>query len=64
MNEPEGEPRARVKPDLLTRVVTVNIGLEEFYDSLREQKAEVIHVAWRPPAAGDADSIELLDNLL
>jgi FdrA protein len=31
----------------------INVGIESFYDSLRTQGAEVVHVDWRPPALGN-----------
>jgi len=34
-------------------VAAINVGLESFYDSLREQGAEAVHVDWKPPAGGD-----------
>jgi hypothetical protein len=44
--------------------VAVNIGVEDFAHSLRTQGAEVIQVEWTPPAGGDREMIELLDQLL
>jgi hypothetical protein len=44
--------------------VAVNIGVEDFADSLRTQGAEVIQVDWSPPAGGDRELMELLDQLL
>ena len=41
----------------------INIGAETFYDSLKEQGVEVIHVDWHPPAGGDPDLAKLLDKL-
>jgi len=34
-------------------VAAINVGLESFYDSLREQGAAAVHVDWKPPAGGD-----------
>ena len=34
-------------------VAAINVGLETFHESLREQGAESVHVDWRPPAGGD-----------
>ena len=34
-------------------VAAINVGLESFYDSLREQGAQAVHVDWKPPAGGD-----------
>ncbi len=41
----------------------VNVGLEWFYRSLLSQGAKAVHVAWRPPAGGDAKIADLLDRL-
>lgn len=41
----------------------INIGAQIFYESLKEQGIEVIHVEWQPPAGGDIELIELLDKL-
>ena len=56
---------ARKTPDLLAdEIRIVNIGLREFYDSLVEQKVEVVHVEWKPPAEGDREMLDILDQLL
>ena len=44
--------------------VAVNMGVEDFANSLRTQGAEVIQVEWAPPAGGDREMMELLDQLL
>jgi len=44
--------------------VAVNIGVSNFAESLRLQGIEVVHVNWAPPAGGDPEMIELLDQLL
>lgn len=49
---------------LQEQVKVVNIGLELFAESLRQQGIEVTHVAWQPPARGDAELINILDALL
>ena len=41
----------------------INIGAKIFYDSLREQGVNTIHVDWRPPAGGDLDLAKLLEKL-
>ena len=45
-------------------LIIVNIGLINFAESLLEQNAEVIHIDWEPPAGGDEEMINLLDELL
>jgi hypothetical protein len=44
--------------------VVVNIGVKDFANSLKTQGAEVTQVDWSPPAGGDREMIELLDQLL
>jgi FdrA protein len=44
----------KVEAEFLSQpVAAINVGLESFYDSLREQGAEAVHVEWKPPAGGD-----------
>jgi len=45
-------------------IVVVNVGLSQFAKSLEEQDVEVVQVDWIPPAGGDKEMMELLDNLL
>jgi hypothetical protein len=45
-------------------LVVVNLGLRKFAASLEEQKVEVVQVDWVPPAGGDKELMELLDQLL
>ena len=44
--------------------LAVNIGVEDFANSLKAQGAEVIQVDWTPPAGGDREMMDLLDQLL
>jgi FdrA protein len=44
--------------------VAINIGVQDFADSLKSQGVEVVHMNWSPPAGGDPDLIDLLDRLL
>jgi len=41
----------------------VNAGLEGFYNELREQGVQAVHVDWRPPAGGDVALIDKLSRL-
>jgi FdrA protein len=43
---------------------TINIGVYEFAESLQAQGVETVHVNWSPPAGGDPELIDLLDQLL
>jgi FdrA protein len=44
-------------------LAAVNIGLESFHDSLKEQGAEVIQVDWRPPAGGNEKLMDILARM-
>jgi len=44
--------------------MAINIGIYDFAESLQNQGAEVVHVFWAPPAGGDPEMMELLDQLL
>ena len=44
-------------------VAGINIGLESFFDSLKEQGAEVVQVDWRPPASGDERLMDILSKM-
>lgn len=51
--------------ELLNRpLVVINLGLDKFAQNLEDQRVEVVRVEWRPPAGGDQEMIELLDQLL
>lgn len=45
-------------------IVVINLGLKKFAESLEEQKVEVVQVDWAPPAGGDKEMMDLLDQLL
>ena len=49
---------------LHTPLVVINLGLKKFAESLEEQEIEVVQVDWIPPAGGDKDMQDLLDQLL
>ena len=51
-------------PYLLKQVNVVNIGLEQFFISLKDQEVNVTHVSWSPPAGGDKELAAILDKLL
>lgn len=51
--------------DLLQKkIVVINLGLTKFADSLEEQDVDVLQVDWLPPAGGDKQMMDLLDQLL
>lgn len=45
-------------------IVAVNVGLTMFAESLQEQEVETVQVDWVPPAGGDKELADLLDQLL
>jgi FdrA protein len=48
---------------LRTPPQVINIGLELFAESLREQRVPVVDLDWRPPAGGKKHLLDLLDKL-
>jgi FdrA protein len=44
--------------------IAINIGVYDFAESLQIQGVQVVHVNWSPPAGGDPELMELLDQLL
>ncbi len=42
----------------------INIGLRKFTEELENQDIEVVQIDWSPPAGGDQELIDLLDDLL
>ena len=41
----------------------IDMGLESFHESLKEQGVEVLHVDWKPPAGGNKRLMEILKKL-
>ena len=44
-------------------LAAINVGLESFYESLRSQGAQAVHVDWRPPAGGNEKLAALLQKM-
>ncbi len=44
-------------------LAAINVGLESFYDSLKVQGAQAVHVDWRPPAGGKEDLMAILARM-
>ncbi len=44
--------------------IVINLGLKKFAENLDEQNIDVLHLDWSPPAGGDQEMIDLLDDLL
>jgi FdrA protein len=45
-------------------LIAINVGVQDFGDALEGQGVPVIFVEWQPPAGGDQEIIDLLDDLL
>lgn len=51
--------------DLLNKpLIVINVGVQNFEDSLREQGVDITHIDWSPPAGGDEQMLDLLDTFL
>ena len=49
---------------LHTPLVVINLGVRMLSENLEAQGAEVVQVDWTPPAGGDEEMLDLLDQLL
>jgi len=49
---------------LHTPLIVINLGLKRFAEDLEKQGVEVVQVDWTPPAGGDKQMLDLLDELL
>ncbi len=49
---------------LNTGPIVVNVGVQGFAESIEEQGTPVVQVDWSPPAGGDQEMVDLLDQLL
>jgi len=49
---------------LHTPLVVINLGVRMLSENLEGQGAEVVQVDWIPPAGGDEEMLDLLDQLL
>lgn len=45
-------------------LIVINLGLNKFTKNLEQQEVEILHIDWSPPAGGDQEMIDLLDDLL
>jgi FdrA protein len=53
-------PKAKI---IREKPKVINVGIVSFYEALKDQGVEVVHVDWKPPAGGDPDLIRLLEKL-
>ncbi len=42
----------------------INVGLETFYEALKEQGVAAIHVSWQPPPKLEKELRDVLDKLI
>ena len=56
--------REQIERILSGQLIVINIGLRGFAESLENQEVEVVQIDWNPPAGGDQEMIDLLENLL
>jgi FdrA protein len=49
---------------LSSPIAAINVGVQDFGEALEGQDVTVVYVNWSPPAGGDQEMIELLDQLL
>lgn len=49
---------------LSSPIVAVNVGVKDFGEAIEQQGSKVVYVDWSPPAGGDQELIEILDQLL
>ena len=45
-------------------LIVINVGVRDFGMALEQQGVQVVYVEWSPPAGGDQEMIDLLDQLL
>jgi hypothetical protein len=45
-------------------MIAINVGVRDFGEALEQQGVQVVYVEWTPPAGGDQEMIDLLDQLL
>ncbi len=45
-------------------LIAINVGVRDFGLALEQQDVQVIYVDWSPPAGGDQEMLDLLDQLL
>lgn len=53
----------KIKTLFKSELKVVNIGLEGFYKSTKDQGTTSVHVEWRPPAGGNQKLLDILAKL-
>jgi hypothetical protein len=46
-----------------TKLKVINMGIEQFGLQLKSEGQDVLLMAWKPPAGGDMELLEILDRL-
>ncbi len=41
----------------------INVGASKFHGSIKDQDGNSVHVDWSPPAGGDEEAADILDEL-
>jgi FdrA protein len=54
----------QIEKILSGHIIVINVGVRGFAESLEAQDIEVVQIDWNPPAGGDQEMIDLLENLL
>ncbi len=54
----------QIEKILSGQIIVINIGLRGFAESFEEQEIKVVQIDWTPPAGGDQEMIDLLENLM
>ncbi len=54
---------ASVQELLKKKPKVINMGLESFYESLKDQNQPVVHIKWKPPAGGKRHLLEIIRRL-
>ena len=54
----------KIQDLFLADLKVINIGLRKFARELDAQGLDVVQIDWTPPAGGDQELIDLLDDLL
>jgi hypothetical protein len=49
---------------LQSPLIAINVGAQDFGLALEHQGVQVIYVDWTPPAGGDQEMVDLLEQLL
>lgn len=55
---------ANLKQLLEDGPIAINLGLQEFAETLQDQGVKIIHVDWSPPPPVDEEMEDILDKLL